>query len=407
MASNSQIACTILTGPRELENLSGEWLALLDRSLVNEPTLTPAWLLTWWEVFGGAGGRQLNVAVFRDGPRLIGLAPLLCRKHMYRGRLPFQRIELLGTGEDTADEICSDYSNVVAERGAEEDVCRALVQALSRGQLGRWDELIVPMAAGDQGFSGKLIQSFDSASFMTSAQIVNSSPYIPLPSTWDEYLQTLSSDNRYYLNRSMRDFNNWAGGEIEFKCASNPEELADGKRILMDLHSERWRGDGKPGVFTSSRFREFHDKVMPILLAEKALELAWLEVRGEPIAALYNIVWNGKVYSYQSGRKLTLPRGLRPGVVVHSYAIRQAIQMGRREYDFLAGESQFKRKLSLAARPLIQIRVARKSFVECARLVAEAGISRTRNVRRLFGQIWDNSRDRATASVENAYGGID
>jgi CelD/BcsL family acetyltransferase involved in cellulose biosynthesis len=407
MALTSQLVCRVVSDPRELERLTPEWLSLLTSSPVNEPTLSPTWLLTWWGVFGPVGGRQLKVAVFRDGHRLVGLAPMLGRRHLYRGHLPFQRIEMLGTGESAEDEVCSDYSNIIAERGAEHQVSRALVQALSQGLFGRWDELVVPMAAGDQGGCGVLVGCFNDAGFSTRTQIISSAPYIPLPRTWDEYLRSLSSDNRYYLKRSMRDFNTWAGGEVELKCATSAKELKEGKRILMDLHQERWHADGQPGVFTSLRFREFHDRVLPLLLAEGALELVWLEVRNEPVAALYNIRWNGKIYSYQSGRRLGLPRGLRPGVVVHSYAIQRAIRMGLREYDFLAGVSQFKRKLSLTSRPLVHVRVARQSFVEYARLMAEMGISRTRGVRRFLGRVWAPLEAPVVAAVERVYGSTD
>src|SRR5690606_15003121 len=75
-----------------------------------------------------------------------------------------------------------------------------------------------------------------------------------------------------------------------------------------------------------------------------------------PIAALYNVVWNDKVYFYQSGRAVDLPGHVRPAVAIHLYAIRRAIEAGRREYDFLAGMERFETRLSFAARPLVTVR---------------------------------------------------
>ena len=409
MAPNLTTSCTLINDPLQLERLSPEWMSLLERSAVNEPTMSAAWLLTWWRVFGPLGGRQLRAATFREGGRLIGLAPLLIRRQLYRGHLPFRRLELLGTGENPEDEICSDYSNVIAERGKGDRVYNALVQALARGQFGNWDELIVPMADGAQETYKMLIGCFKGAGFLTKSQIVSAAPYITLPRSWDEYLGSLSSDNRYYVRRSIRDFRAWAGDDIELKCASTAEELEQGKRILMDLHQERWRSRGQPGVFTSPRFRQFHDRVLPQFLTEGALELLWLEVRGEPVAALYNIIWNGKVYSYQSGRRLNLPRGLRPGVVVHAMAIQRAIRMGLREYDFLAGVSRFKRTLALESRPLVHVRVARRSFMEYARMAMETGIARTRGLRRAMRRMCNPGGERTVIGPtgEAAYGAGD
>ena len=42
---------------------------------------------------------------------------------------------------------------------------------------------------------------------------------------------------------------------------------------------------------------------------------------GAPIAALYNFIWEGKVSFYQSGRKVDVPKNIRPGIVIHAYAI--------------------------------------------------------------------------------------
>ncbi|MGH9822304.1 MAG: GNAT family N-acetyltransferase, partial [Blastocatellia bacterium] len=215
----------------------------------------------------------------------------------------------------------------------------------------------------------------------TEVEQVNSALYIPLPVSWDEYLKSMGSSDRYYLNRALKDFERWAGSDYEIKQVRSPHQLAEGKRVLVQLHQHRWQSDGQDGAFNSDLFTEFHDAVLPVLLESNSLQLLWLTVRGEPIAALYNILHNGKVSFYQSGRKLGLPKGIRAGTVIQAHAIKQAIADGRREYDFLAGTSQFKRKLSLASRPLVRLRTVKRSVVEYARALTESGIAQTRAAR--------------------------
>ena len=70
----------------------------------------------------------------------------------------------------------------------------------------------------------------------------------------------------------------------------------------MQVVSERWQGQAE-GVFQSPHFLAFHEQIWPVLLRQGALEMAWMTVRGEPLAAVYNLVWNNKVYFYQCGRK--------------------------------------------------------------------------------------------------------
>jgi CelD/BcsL family acetyltransferase involved in cellulose biosynthesis len=128
---------------------------------------------------------------------------------------------------------------------------------------------------------------------------------------------------------------------------------------------------------------------MPALLDRGALELRWLEARGEPIAAIYNIAWQGKVQFYQGGRRMDLPKGLRPGTAIQALAIRAAIEDGRREYDFLAGTARYKMELALAARPLVELRATRPSLGDAARRAAELAIAQARALRR---SLWSHHR---------------
>ena len=87
-----------VTNQATLTAHAGAWAALLERSAANRPTRAPFWLLAWWRVFGATGGRRLASALFYDGDRLVGVAPLLRRVAWYRRAVPFRRIELLATG---------------------------------------------------------------------------------------------------------------------------------------------------------------------------------------------------------------------------------------------------------------------------------------------------------------------
>ena len=374
---------SIVERPEQLASLSEEWSALCARSDQNEPTLSPLWLGQWWRVFGGQSGRRLKLARFVDGERLVGLVPLCARLFWHRPALPFRRLELLASGEDEADEICSDYLGPIAERGAEEEVARALAAALYSGALGGWDELVLPAMDGSRALPSLIAGALENAGLHAERRVTGTAPYIPLPSSWKGYLALLPSSRRYLVNRSLRDFAAFAGEPPRAHFAQNASELKEGQRILKALHQERWSegGDPEAGVFRSPRFSAFHDGVMPKLLEAGALELGWLSARGEPFAAVYNSFWNVKVYFYQSGLKLEVPKGIRPGIVLHALAIERAIAAGLREYDFLAGDSQYKLQLALATRPLVEVRAVRAPLRERARLLTAFAIARSRTLR--------------------------
>lgn len=366
-------ACTIVRDLGDLVQFEPAWRDLLERSSVDGPALTPVWLGTWWRVFGGTGGRRLCAALFWDGPRLVGMAPLQSRRHFYRPGIPFRRLELLASGEPEADEICSEYLGVLVERGLEEAVAEALAWALSAGLLGPWDEAVFPAMAADRSMPEHIVRAFLRHGIESERFSYGACPYVALPSDWDGYLASLGSSDRYFLKRALREFDNWANGSAEICEASSPEDLERGMRILKALHGERW---GNAGVFRSRRFSAFHDSVMRSLFAENALALRWLKVRGKPIAATYNVVWKGKEYFYQSGRRLDVPKCVRPGIVLHAHAIRRAIEARRSEYDFLAGPSRYKKQLATALHPLVTVRAVQAPLREMGRRAAQRGFDR-------------------------------
>jgi CelD/BcsL family acetyltransferase involved in cellulose biosynthesis len=362
-----------VTQATTLEAHADAWMALLERSAANRPTRAPFWLLAWWQVFGSTAGRRMASALFYEGDRLVGVAPLLRRVAWYRRAVPFRRLELLATGESEADEIVSDYLGVIAERGFEQPVAEALAAEIRRGTLGPCDEVVLSALDGDDPMVPALAGALGSQQMVVEQSAATPSPYIKLPATWEAYLAGLSGSGRYLVNRSLRDFDKWAKNDVEVVRVQTPADLEQGKRILVMLHEQRWKSSGEAGVFASQLFTRFHDMVLPALLERGALDLCWLNVRDQPIAVAYNLIWDNKVLFYQGGRTLEVPKAVRPGIVLHARSIRAAIEAGRSEYDFLAGMSQYKLQLSTARRPMLQIRAARAPVRDVARLAIELG----------------------------------
>jgi CelD/BcsL family acetyltransferase involved in cellulose biosynthesis len=407
-AAGPSLACHVLTDFAEVEKLRNAWAELLTRSARPEIVQTPDWLLTWYNVFGSHDGRQLRFGVFREGERLIGLAPLLARRHWYRPGLPFRRLEFLATGERPADAICSEYVNVIAERGKEAAVVNSLAAALNSGEFGQWDEIVLSMMNGETPQPFLLTAAFQRQGLRSTLVTTGHTAYIPLPATWEAYLAALSKNNRTMVRDSVRRFEKWAGLDGRLHRATTQDEMEAGKRILIALHHQRWHGVEQTGVFRSPRFLRFHDEILPVLLRLGAVDLMHLSgPGGGPIAATYNLVWNGQVSFYQSGRKLDVPKNIRPGIVIHASAIRSAIEQGRREYDFLGGAEHYKTQLALASRPIVQVRAVKPCLLETLHRGVEWGMDRTRcfrhNLRDALRRKWQESP--APSGAEGRTGG--
>jgi CelD/BcsL family acetyltransferase involved in cellulose biosynthesis len=283
-----------------------------------------------------------------------------------------KRLELLASGEDAADEICSEYLGPIVASGRESEVMGAIAGRLAEDRAA-WEEIVLPALDGQSPAVKEIEPAMRARGFGCASKVAGQCPYIALPKRWEDYLAALSSDDRYMVKRSLRDFERWAGKSAKVEVATSHDDLVRGKAILHRLHEHRWEAGGQHGVFASPVFRRFHDLLMPALLDRGELDLRWLVANGEPVGVSYSIVNDNRLYFYQGGRATEVPKGVRPGIVLHLYAIQAAIEAGRLEYDFLAGDARYKQQLATGSRPLIELRVTRSSPAEAARAVVSAG----------------------------------
>jgi CelD/BcsL family acetyltransferase involved in cellulose biosynthesis len=372
----------LVTDFAELQAVAPAWQELLEKSADREPMMAPAWLLTWWQIYGENSGRALRVGLFYDGERLVGLAPLCQREYRYRLGIPFTRLEFLGSDVEAQDGVCSMYLSLLARAGLEGRVADAFVKEMARGSFGFWHEIFLSALNGAVAAPDRLLEAFRSVGCHGLKTVKTDAPYLKLPATWDAYLKSLKKKHRKYIKGALRDFEAWAGTDWKLEFARTPDELAKGERLLAELHNQRWhQAGGITGAFARPRFAAFHEAYMPLLFREGKLELFWLTVRGVPVMANYQIVANKKAYYYQCGRSLDVPERIRPGIVMVAFALQHAIAHGLREYDFLGGAAQYKMEFTDTTRPIVELRVAQNGPREWLRSCIEIAIGFARTLR--------------------------
>jgi CelD/BcsL family acetyltransferase involved in cellulose biosynthesis len=84
------------------------------------------------------------------------------------------------------------------------------------------------------------------------------------------------------------------------------------------------------------------------------------------------------------------------GLAAHALALRAAMEEGHSEYDFLAGNSQYKRQLALAKHPLVTLSAAAPSVRARTTVAAVAALNQ--GLRRARSELTDQ-RDRLAAIV--------
>src|SRR5262249_52886531 len=122
---------------------------------------------------------------------------------------------------------------------------------------------------------------------------------------------------------------------------------------LADLNQMKWARRGLAGAFASARFRGFHRALVTRSFQHGTIQLLHVLAGDETVGLLYNFVYRGKVYFYQSAFSYAEDNRSSPGTVTLYHAVRHCLDAGLEEFDFLAGADSYKKSLSTNSRQLV------------------------------------------------------
>src|SRR5262249_13600629 len=155
--------------------------------------------------------------------------------------LPYRRLEFLASGEDEADEICSDYLDFILRRGREAEALEHIFKFLREVAV-EWDELLLSDICADS-LNLPLLEKICEADGTKCTVLSNSkSSYLPLDQDFESYLATLSKKFQSNLRRERR-----AGEKNEghLRIIDSPDGFAENFKILVRLHQACWTGRGQ------------------------------------------------------------------------------------------------------------------------------------------------------------------
>jgi CelD/BcsL family acetyltransferase involved in cellulose biosynthesis len=262
----------------------------------------------------------------------------------------------LAFGEEEADEICSDYLNLIIRKGEEAAVITKILDYLTNDLADLWDEIVLDDIWGDSENILHLKKEMAMRPRLTYQEAHKSfCYYMSLPKSSDLFWAERSNDfkkkYRYYLKRLS------AKGKVSYQKVSTLEALESGIAALANLHQKRWEDQGKPGVFASERFLMFHQLFSKIALKNGWLSLRFLSLDENPIAAIYSFAYQGKVSFYQSGISTQMNNEISLGTLMLAHCVEESIADGMAEYDFLRGSDSYKKSWAKTVRELTTVRI--------------------------------------------------
>jgi CelD/BcsL family acetyltransferase involved in cellulose biosynthesis len=330
-----------ITTEDRLAAIAEQWNSLA----ADVPFRTFDWLVPWWRHFRRPAASLFVLGVEDQNGQLRGLAPWYIESTTGRGRV----IQFLGTGE-----VCSDYLTVLSQPGYEQLVAVALCEWLCGEGGEAWDLIeLIGVEAGDPCVSA-LVEQFAARDHTIHQQPGMDCWRVALSSTWDAFLDTLHSSRRAKVRQALRK--HFDNGQAVVRLLTHPSELERRFEMFVDLHQRRRHGLGQPGCFASRPFSDFHREISRRFFAAGKLRLLWTELAGRPIAAEYGFVGGDTVYYYQTGIE---PEAIKvgPGWIGMIGSLKQAIEAGYRNFDFLRGDEAYKTSWGARPRAMLETRI--------------------------------------------------
>jgi hypothetical protein len=326
-----------------------------------------SWLSTWWKHYGclrddtpddgaaslhhelyvllvfddtphrqekGLGASSRHVDLVKEktlGPTLVAIAPCYLEQTFARGRV----LRLLGDGE-----ICSDHLSFLVDSQLlnRTPILEALVTYMSQ-HVDDWDLLEFTSVEATDSVLAQIFDLMNKQDYQVRRSSGLQRWSVPLPESWELYLAQLSKSHRKQIRKLKRRV--METDRFVRHLVRSYDQLEIAWDRLVDLHQRRRNSLGEPGCFASARFANFHRNVVEQLWREEKLQLSWIELDGEPVAAEYVLAGNSASYAYQSGLS---PERIAesPGQMSLIGTIGQAIDSGHQQFDLLRGDEPYK-----------------------------------------------------------------
>jgi hypothetical protein len=165
------------------------------------------------------------------------------------------------------------------------------------------------------------------------------SPFLQLPSSWDELQQNLSSSFRQTLRRKVR--------KVEAMKNVTMRVIRDSSCLepIVAVSLETWQQDEGTSMASSEQILAFYRPIIEAAALAGTLECAVMEVDGEPAAFEFNLAHRRTLHNFKLGFKKKFSE-LSTGIVLKAHLLKEVLdrplQKRLTEYDFMGTAEPYK-----------------------------------------------------------------
>lgn len=327
----------------EIQSSREEWNRLVDAMRFPTPFATWEWVTAWHEQF------QANslpwVLFVRQGGRLLGILPLTRPPRPVLLRwLMGSLAEMLGAGQ-----VGADHLDLIVEPGHAPGCAQAINEFLRKGSV-LWRELHFPLVTADSELHAQGGQL--GSGLRNHVRRRSTAPYLPIAGTFEDYLQGLSSNERYKLRSRTRKLLGMPGVEYHRFKRDERDRALD---LLFALHHRRSEEKSVVSSFARPEVEAFHRRLLAHMPWDQVV-LRGLRRDSEVFAMFYGYRVGQRMFYFQLGYDPAWS-ATSPGLVLLTRTIREAFDIGCVEYNFLQGDESFKQTWTKESRSLFDCRL--------------------------------------------------
>ena len=312
--------------------LEREWNDLVSTTQ-DEPFYRHEFLRVWMNHFNPR--TRLEVLTTRDRTGKLAAAFPLMRTRGFICGLPAR----LGTSTGNAHSCRFD---MVAEdgRAAGETFFAHLAADKS------WDVLRIADVP-DGGNAWHLYRAAEQAGFPVGTWESQNSPYLPLPSTYEELQSGLSTGFKANLRRKRRRLE--AMGTVRVEHVTGGPDLQARLDEGFAIERSGWKGKKGTAISQDAKTYGFYSELAHTAAARGYLSLSFLMLNGKSIAFHYGLTYGGVCYVPKLGYDEAYQE-CSPGLLLIEEGIRDCIVRGVKGFDFLGLPGGWKTRWSQQTR---------------------------------------------------------
>jgi len=291
------------------------------------------WCSTWWKHFGQ--DRTAEIYVAWAGDKVVACLPFF-RESIGYGPWQITVVRLIGSCD--AGTRC----DLAIKPAYIDSVIREVTRRLD--QFGTWDVMHIGDLPGDFLHGRAVVHALQRG--LGRGRVIYRTGYYPnsvfdIPESFDEYLMSLSSNERSAIRRTARRLAEDHQAQVIGTSAGDLDAAFD---QFHRQHEEWWTKSGHLGYFRDwSGSLAFHRDFSAAQARTGRLYMLRLQARGESIGFQYSHRFGRHIHWFSGSRAADAKwDAYSPGRQLHCAIVREAIAAGATQIDGMNGYYEFK-----------------------------------------------------------------